>query len=231
MAINLTDAKKKHHLYNCIAAANVAKYVADEYTCALGLQASYSHKPDRVFDNEEWHLNHSIAVEKSIDYLKTNFPGILIFDNESVKIKQRIGKATLFGIPDIIGLYDNKLYVVDGKSGRAKGYHRYQVSLYALMLLKQNVASEIGEVFLGYYDPKLKLNNFNMVSLGGHNEIQDIWSVDAKKKIVDLANAIVSDQELEARPTATNCQWCGWKNRCSVPYKESEELLDVFAGF
>ena len=117
--------------------------------------------------------------------------------------------------------------MVDGKSGRAKGYHRYQVSLYALMLLKQNVASEIGEVFLGYYDPKLKLNNFNMVSLGGHNEIQDIWSVDAKKKIVDLANAIVSDQELEARPTATNCQWCGWKNRCSVPYKETEEMLDV----
>ena len=69
MAINLTDAKKKHHLYNCIAAANAAKYVADEYTCALGLQASYSHKPDRVFDNEEWHLNHSIAVEKSIEYL------------------------------------------------------------------------------------------------------------------------------------------------------------------
>ena len=54
MAINLTDAKKKHHLYNCIAAANAAKYVADEYTCALGLQASYSHKPDRAFDNEEW---------------------------------------------------------------------------------------------------------------------------------------------------------------------------------
>jgi len=153
MVINLTDAKKKHHLYNCIAAANAAKYVADEYTCALGLQASYSHKPDRVFDNEEWHLNHSIAVEKSIEYLKTNFPSILIFDNESVKIKQRIGKAALFGIPDIIAVNNNKLYVVDGKSGRSRGYHRYQVSLYALMLLRHNVASEIGEVFLGYYDP------------------------------------------------------------------------------
>ena len=74
MAINLIDAKKKHHLYNCVAAANASKYVAEEYTCELGLQASYSYKPDREFDNEEWHLNHSIAVEKSIDYLKTNFP-------------------------------------------------------------------------------------------------------------------------------------------------------------
>ena len=70
-----------------------------------------------------------------------------------------------------------------------------------------------------------------MVSLGGHNEIQDIWSIDAKKKIVNLANAIVSNQELEPKPTAANCKWCGWKSRCSVPFKESEELLDVFAGF
>ena len=73
MIINLTDAKEKHPGFRCIAAANASKYAANEYTCQAGLQASYSHKADRDFDNEEWYLNHAIAVEKSLDYLKTNF--------------------------------------------------------------------------------------------------------------------------------------------------------------
>ena len=231
MTINLTDAKEKHPGYRCIAAANASKYASNEYTCQAGLQASYSHKADRDFDNEEWYLNHAIAVEKSLDFLKTNFKGISIYDAESVKIRQRVGKATLFGIPDIIAVKNDRLYVVDGKSGKAKPYHRYQVSLYALMLLKQNVASEIGEIFLGYFDPKLKLNNFNMVSLGGHEEIKEIWDRESKERLVNLANAIVSDQQLEAKPSASNCQWCSWKNRCPVAFTESEELLDVFAGF
>ena len=70
-----------------------------------------------------------------------------------------------------------------------------------------------------------------MVSLGGPEEIKEIWDKDSKEKLVNLANAIVSNQELEAKPSASNCQWCSWKNRCPVAFSESEELLDVFAGF
>ena len=104
MIINLTDAKEKHPGFRCIAAANASKYAANEYTCQAGLQASYSHKADRDFDNEEWYLNHAIAVEKSLDYLKTNFKGISIYDAESVKIRQRVGKATLLGYQILLGL-------------------------------------------------------------------------------------------------------------------------------
>lgn len=228
MSIDLTDAKKKHPNYKCLAVSNLAKYASCEFSCKAAMAASYSYKSEKIFDNPEWFLNHAEAIKKSVNYLKINFPNISILDNESVKIRQRIGPANLFGIPDIIGINNNKLFVVDAKSGSARDSHKYQVTLYALMLLAQNFASEIGELFLGYYDPKCKENNFNMISIGGQKEANEIWNIEIKKDILKLANSIVKGENLVPSPSYRNCMFCTWKSRCEVPYKESEDLIDLF---
>ena len=230
MVISLIGAKKKHPFSHCIGASNVAKYAAGEFSCAAALQASYKYKSPKEFNNYDWYSAHARAIELAVDYLNQNFSGLKFFENESLKLKQKIGDAVLFGVPDVVAVKDEKLYLFDAKSGRKREFHKFQISLYGLLAISKNIAKEIGGLYLGYFDPEIDNHNFDVVELGATKEAKEIWSVEIKQKLVILAKTIVSKETAPTNPTDANCRFCPWKEKCNAAIDPKEELVDIFAN-
>ena len=228
MTIDLNSFKKKNPRYVCLGVSSAAKYVAAEQTCKLNYQASYFYKSGKIFDNPSWNISHGICLEKSIKYLEDNFKGIFLYDRESIKLKLKVGECWLFGVPDVIGRVGNKLIILDAKSGSSKFFHRYQVSLYAAMASLQ-LGLDIEGMFLSYHNPDIDEKNFNLVNLGSQDQIQSIWNIDAKRDLKKLSEIIVSGETASPTPNQNNCHFCDWRYKCQAVFKESENVLSLFA--
>ena len=230
MAISLIGAKKKQPFSHCIGASNVAKFAAGEFSCAAALQASYKYKSPKEFNNYDWYPAHARAIELAVEYLNDHFSDLKFFENETLKLKQKIGDAVLFGVPDVVAVKEGKLYLFDGKAGQKREFHKYQISLYGLLAISKNIAQEIGGLYLGYFDPEIDNDNFEVVEVGATKEAKEIWSTDIKKRLVMLSKTLVSKQTAPTSPSDSNCRFCPWRERCSTAIDPEEELVDIFAN-
>ena len=228
MSITLKNFKKKHPNFKCLSVTNCAKYVAGEFTCKSALKASYSYKSGKVFDNPNWNISHGTALQETIIYLQKKYPGIELFDRESITLRGKIGNTNIFGSPDLVGRLDDELIIADAKSGASRYFHKFQIAIYSEMLsLKLNL--KVSNMILSYYDPSLKSNNFNIVSLGSHEDIKNILNDGVKGKLLNLSDLIVSNEEAAPSPTETNCKFCDWKGSCNAVFNESNLVVNLFA--
>ena len=228
MTIDLQNSKKKHPNFVCLSVSAASKFVSGEYTCKSGLKANYFYKSGKVFNNPRWNLEHGLALQESIKFLKTNYKDIFLYDRESIKIKMKIGNCWIFGVPDQVARVGNKLIVLDAKSGESKFFHRFQLSLYSLMISRK-LGLDVSEMYLSYYNPRNSNDKFNVISLGGHEEINKIWSNEHKKELVELTNLILSDEPIVPTSNQSNCQYCDWRAKCTSKFEENEEVLNLFA--
>ena len=111
-------------------------------------------------------------------------------------------------------------------------YTSETIQLYKEMFEYYN---QIGIVIQAYLHRSLddikSLSNekFNVISLGGQDEINKIWSNEHKKELVELTNLILSDDPIVPTPNENNCHYCDWREKCTSKFEENEEILNLFA--
>ena len=140
---------------------------------------TYKYKSPKEFNNYDWYPAHARAVELAVEYLNDNFSDLNFFENETLKLKQKLETLFFLG-SDVVAVKEGKLYLFDGKAGQKREFHKFQISLYGLLAISKNIAQEIGGLYLGYFDPEID-NIFEVVEVGATKEAKEIWSTDIKK--------------------------------------------------
>ena len=96
-------------------------------------------------------------------------------------------------------------------------------------MISRKLGLDVSEMYLSYYNPRNSNDKFNVISLGGHEEINKIWSNEHKKELVELTNLILSDEPIVPTSNQSNCQYCDWRAKCTSKFEENEEILNLFA--
>ncbi len=229
--ISTKGLKAKNKSFYCLGATGVAKAATDTNNCALSHYYSYEFKQeaDPSFDSEQWRNDHDKVLSKTIPQIKKRLPNTKFLEPESQFLKMRIENKTVFGVPDIVGIKENKIFIIDAKSGKKRKEHSYQVSLYALMGIANKLATEIGGIFLSYPSKGNDSEKVELIDLGDQEAVDKLWTKEKRTKVKSLMKKMGEGHEPDANPSISNCMYCSWKNRCSLAVKKEEkELIDIF---
>jgi CRISPR/Cas system-associated exonuclease Cas4 (RecB family) len=224
--ISTNGLKAKHKSFNCLGVTTVSKHATGSNNCALAHYYSYEYKqePDPSFDSEQFNREHSMTLLNTIPKALEKLPNAKFLEPEQQFLKMKVSGRTVFGVPDLVAIEDDKIYVFDAKSGKKREEHSYQVALYALMGLANRYATKIGGVFLSYGSKNNDFKDVELIELGDEKFVNELWNPRKRDQIKSLMNLMGSGHEPEPNPSKQNCKYCPWNSRCSNRFKEQEPL-------
>ena len=224
--ISTTGLKAKNKSYLCLGATTVSKHATGSNNCELAHYYSYEYKqdPDPSFDSEQWASDHETVLSNTIPKAQEKLPYAKFLKPEKQFLKMKISGNTVFGVPDLVAIEDNKIFVFDAKSGKRREEHSFQVALYGLMGIANRLASEIGGVFLSYGSRNKNFKDIELIELGDQTYVYELWNNEKRDEVKALMAKMGQGHEPAASPSKQNCKYCPWRMRCTSAFKELEPI-------
>lgn len=117
-----------------IWASWLAPLLADTSSCvwAVWFRAHYFHRKVSSFDDPTWKIEHDAMVIAARDALRAD--DFQVNEEDENKFALTNGGITLAGKPDLVAVHEDRVLVLDCKSGSPRRAHRFQVMLYMVVL-------------------------------------------------------------------------------------------------
>jgi len=159
-------------------------------------------KVESDFDLIKWTADHAALVRLRADELRADGFTVTEEDQNSFKIIGNNG-STLSGKPDIVAIKENKMLVVDCKTGKKRNADAIQVAIYMLCLSSlprhSSVAHITGEIC---YKASRDIIEFDFVD--------DSF----RRNFKDVMNRVADDSPPLHTPSYSECRFCDIPSSC-----------------
>ncbi len=179
------------------------KLLTGENSCewAVWFKAHYQgwDRPPSDFNQSEWMVPHTALLNKVRDDWQER--GYRVYAEDQNTFRLRGNLATLAGKPDLIAQKDQKVVIIDGKTGRAGPSHAIQVMIYQ-------------------YSVPLALNHYRGRTVTGLVAYQD-HAVDVPAlanddpfvgKLIALIRRVAAAKPAILVPSRAECRFCDITN-------------------
>lgn len=152
-------------------------------------------KREQDGDLAEWKEQHDAMVRARVKRMLADGYEVTVEDENAIKIDGET--AILAAKPDIVGMKDRKLLVVDEKSGAERESDRWQVIVYMLGLRRQYARLNLAEV-AGEVEYRARSISIPASEINPKNQA----------RIGEIMRVVAGELEPPRTPSASECQFC-----------------------